>query len=101
MEEVMEDWTKLIGQDDLKRAITLDHYINEQLRELSSHNNSPARLADARQRLQSFVQKIEGYAEPDDVWWEWVQGTEQLMQTGGLAVVRNGTIVWATMTWIS
>jgi hypothetical protein len=96
----MEDWSQLISSNDLKREISLDSYVEEQLSEMSG-NNSPSVIADARQRLAEFVREAAKHAQPGDSWWEWVEGTERLMQTGGLAVVRNGTIVWATMTWIS
>jgi hypothetical protein len=96
----MEDCTDLISHKDLKREVTLNSYVEDQLNELAGLN-SPSAIADSRLRLEAFVRKIEGKAEPGDSWWEWVQGTEPLRQTGRLAVVRNGTIVWATRTWIS
>lgn len=38
---------------------------------------------------------------PGDEWWEWIQGTEPLMQSGGIALVRHGKIVYARQDWIS
>jgi hypothetical protein len=38
---------------------------------------------------------------PGDEWFEWVSGTESLMQSGGLALVRSGRIVYAEQHWIS
>jgi hypothetical protein len=102
MDDESDDWTDLIRRDDLKRELPLDSYIEEQLNELVSYNSpSPSYIAETRQRLEAFVRKAEKHAQPGDSWWEWVQGTVPQMQTGGLAVVRNGKIVWATMTWIS
>jgi hypothetical protein len=95
-----EDWSDLIVHGDLKREVTLDSYVEEQLSELSC-GNQPEVIADSHQRLLAFVRDIQGRAQAGDTWWEWVKGTEPLMQQGGLAVVRNGKIVWATMTWIS
>jgi hypothetical protein len=91
----MEDWTGLVSRDDLKRELSPQAYAEELLSEFETVTD------DIRRRLQEFVLKVEEHAQPGDNWWEWLQGTEPLMQRGGLAVVRNGTIVWATMTWIS
>ena len=91
----MEDWTELVSREDLKREVSPQAYADEQLSECKTVTD------DVRQRLQEFVLELEQHAQAGDSWWEWIQGTEPLMQMGGLAVIRNGTIVWATMTWIS
>lgn len=44
---------------------------------------------------------LEALTEPGDEWRAWVGGTEPLMQTGGLALVRRGRVVWARQDWIS
>src|ERR1700761_1105211 len=90
-----EDWTDLVGCEDLTREISLKQYVEHQLDECESMG------ADSREMLDEFVRSIEGLALPGDSWWEWVQGTERLRQMGGLAIVRNRAIVWATVTWIS
>ncbi len=100
MDDERDDWTDLVSHEDLTREISLESYVEEQLRELYGLN-SQSNVDDSRQRLEAFVRNVAKYATPGDSWWEWVQGTEPLMQMGGLAVVRKGTIVWATVTWIS
>jgi hypothetical protein len=91
----MDDWTELVSRKDLKRELSPQAYAEEQLSEFTTD------IDDVRRRLQEFVLKLEEHAQPGDSWWEWIQGTEPLRQMGGLAVIRNGTIVWATMKWIS
>ena len=87
----------LITNTDLKREITLETSVRDQLSELGDSTH----VSNARQKLDKFVRELVPLARPGDRWWEWVQGTEPLMQQGGLALVRDGEIIWATMTWIS
>jgi hypothetical protein len=89
-----------VSYEDLKREITLDAYVRERIEELTGLN-PPEAVENARQRLEQFVREIRGHAEPGDTWWEWTRGTEFLMQQGGLAVVRDGKIIWSKMTWRS
>src|SRR5690242_15632723 len=96
-----EDWMNSIRIEELTREISLDAYADEQVAELAAANNDPEEIAEARSRMEGFVQSIRHHAAAGDACWEWVSGTEPLMQSGGLAVVRNGKIVWGTMTWIS
>ena len=86
--------------EDLKREITLDSYVEEQLNEFTDLN-TPAKVADVRQRLEAFVRKVRSHAQPVDTWWEWVKGTDALSQQGGLALIRKGEVVWNIMTWKS
>ena len=99
-EDETEDWSELVSFSNLKREISLELYVEDQLSELRGLN-SQSTIDNSRERLDEFVRNVAQYAQPGDCWWEWVIGTEPLRQMGGLAVVRNGTIVWATMTWIS
>ena len=99
-DDEVEDWSDIISREDLKREIDLDSYADDQVSELYG-NNPPEVISAARQRLQAFVRKIRKHARPGDTWQEWVQGTEPSMQQGGLAVIRDEEIVWATMTRIS
>jgi hypothetical protein len=89
-----DDWTDLVTPDNLTRRLTLDDYFAEH-RELVRKGYVAQSTVD-RARAQ-----LEARARPDDEWWEWVLGTEPLMQMGGLALVRCGRIVWARQDWIS
>jgi hypothetical protein len=95
-----EDWSDLITHADLKREITLDLYLDEQMSEFSADLPQSDR-AEQRQRLEEIISERRERAWAGDSWWEWVLGTQPLSQMGGLALVRDGKIVWATMTWIS
>ncbi len=98
MSEDVGDWAPLLNRDDLTRELSLEQYVKEQVEESESMD------ATSRQLLDEFVQSITLVAQAGDSWWEWVRGPENQvpkMQMGGLALVRNGSIVWATMTWIS
>ena len=44
---------------------------------------------------------LEALMEPGDEWYEWVGGSQPLMQVGGLALVRKGLVIWARQEWIS
>jgi hypothetical protein len=98
MKDENDDWSDIISPEDLKRELSLSSYVEEQLSELYELN-PPSAIAETRQRLETFVREIECHAQAGDSWWEW-EWTEPKITTGGLAVVRNCQIVWATMTWI-
>jgi hypothetical protein len=95
-----EDYSALVRWEDLTHQFSLESYVDDQLRELYG-DNLPTRVAERRQSMETFLQKLRCRTKPGDSWWDWVQGSEPLMQTGGVALVRNGAIVWATTTWIS
>ena len=88
------DQSGMVNREDLTRRITLDEFFSYSMEMV-------------RRGLRGTVcgrpkqTELEERAQPGDEWWEWVMGTEPLMQTGGLALVRDGSIVWACNTWIS
>jgi hypothetical protein len=90
----MDDWTDLVRHELLTRKVSLDEYFAESMELV--RKGRVAKSAIDRNRAE-----LEGRAQPGDEWWEWVMGTEPLMQMGGLALVRNGGIVWARNDWIS
>ena len=96
----MEDWSEFVELGDLNRALTLDEYFANQVAELGQDPN-PATVAQIRQQWEVMRGELEALAQPSDSWWEWIQGDEPLMQSGGLALVRGGQIVWAFQAWIS
>lgn len=59
----------------LTQRTTLDDYYGDALRQ--------------EERL-----RLERMAEPDGEWWIWECGSEYLMQRGGIALVKQGQIVW-------
>jgi hypothetical protein len=89
-----EDWTDLVKRERLTRRVTLDEYFAEWLELVRRGRASQSDIDRNRAGL-------EGRAQPGDEWWAWVMGTEPLMQMGGLALVRNGGVVWARNDWIS
>ena len=96
----MEDWCELVDSEDLRRKLTLDEYFANQVAELGQNPN-PNTVALIRTRCKEMRDELEALAQPGDSWWEWIQGDEPLMQSGGLALVRGGQIVWAMQAWIS
>ena len=96
----MEDWSELVYLEDLRRKVTLDEYFANQVAQLGQNPN-PDTVARIRERCEEIRCELEALARPDDSWWEWIQGDEPLMQSGGLALVRSGQIVWAALWWIS
>ena len=96
MENWHEDWTAFVSLQDLKRELTPEMYFAELVAE-SAPDPDPERTLTQQRQLEELTQ-------PGDVWWEWVQGKPggvPLLQCGGLALVRDGKIVWAGQTWIS
>jgi hypothetical protein len=96
----MEDWSECIEPGDLKRALTLDEYFADRVAELGQNPN-PTTVASVRERCEEMRTELEALAQPGDSWWEWLEGDQPLMQSGGLALVRGGRIVWAMLGWIS
>ena len=96
----MEDWSDLVTLADLRHETTLEQYFADQVAVLGPTPN-PKTVASIRQRCEEIRGELEELAQPGDCWWEWVQGDEPLMQSGGLALVRSGRIVWAKLDWIS
>lgn len=89
-----DDWADIVTPNMLLRRVTLDEYFAERAEGVRKGYLSQA--AVDRDRVQ-----LEARAQAQDEWWEWVLGTEPLMQMGGLAVVRCGSVVWARNDWIS
>jgi hypothetical protein len=89
-----EDWTDLVKRQMLTRRVTLDEYFAEGM-ELVRRGRV------AQTTIDSDRAQLEARAQPGDEWWEWVMGTEPLMQMGGLALVRVGEVAWARNDWIS
>jgi hypothetical protein len=89
-----DDWTDLVKREILTRRVTLDEYFAEGM-ELVRRGRV------ARSAIDCNRAELEARAQPGDEWWEWVLGTEPLMQMGGLALVREGGVVWARNDWIS
>jgi len=72
----------------------LDEYLAELLAPL-------VELVEAQTIVATHKAPLLALVQPGDEWWQWVQGSEPLMQTGGLALVRNGIVVWARLDWMS
>jgi hypothetical protein len=89
-----DDWTDLVKREMLTRPLTLDEYFAEGMELI--RRGRIAQSAIDRDRAQ-----LEARRQAGDEWWEWVMGTEPLMQMGGLALVRDGEVVWARNDWIS
>jgi hypothetical protein len=89
-----EDWTDLVKREMLTRRVTLNEYFADNMELV--RKGRVAKSAIDRNR-----EDLEARAHPGDEWWEWVIGTEPLMQMGGLVLVRDGRIVWARNDWIS
>ncbi len=79
----------------LNRRVMLDEYFGERLEWVRKGRIAQSAVEQDRVRLEARAQP------GGDEWWEWVMGTEPLMQMGGLALVRGGCIVWARNDWIS
>jgi hypothetical protein len=93
-EENEVSWSDLVGQEMLTERVTLDQYLARRMSHLRAHPDYERLLAEQRQPLEAL-------AMDSDEWWEWISGTEPLMQQGGLALVRSSKVVWARMDWLS
>jgi hypothetical protein len=91
---VDDDWTDLVKREMLTRKVSLDEYFAETI-ELARRGRVAQSVIDRNRAA------LDGRAQPGDEWWEWVMGTQPLMQIGGLALVRDGGVVWARNDWIS
>jgi len=89
-----DDWTDLVTHEMLARRVTLDDYFAPSMDLVRKGHVAEATINRNRAKLEAL-------AQVGDEWWEWVMGTEPLMQMGGLALVRAGRVVWARNTWIS
>jgi hypothetical protein len=94
----VDDWAEFVTPDMLTQRIELDQYITKQLAPLLRH---VPQGVSVRELIASKKTPLEALMQPGDEWWQWVSGTEPLMQLGGLALVRAGAIVWARLDWIS
>jgi hypothetical protein len=91
-----DDWSDFVKGEMLTRRITLDEYLA-----LAAGIELVGIDQIGQSTLDCYRAELESRAQPGDEWWEWVMGTEPLMQMGGLALVRDGRVVWARNTWIS
>ena len=89
-----DDWTDLVTNARLSRRVTLEEYFAGTLELVRKGLVAQSRVDQDRAHLEARTQT-------GDEWWEWVLGSAPLMQMGGLALVRAGTIVWARLDWIS
>jgi hypothetical protein len=94
LDREMDDWTDLVEPEMLTRRLTLDEYFAEHVEWVRKGHITQAAVDQNRAQLEARWQ-------PGDEWWEWIMGTEKLMQMGGLALVRGGQIAWARNDWIS
>lgn len=85
-----DNYAEFLTLQDCTLKLTLDEYFREK-----------QTLGIEQSRIDCLRVMLESRAIPGDQWWEWVRGTEPMMQYGGIALVRNGAIVWARETWIS
>lgn len=88
----MDDWTDIVRTDWLSRRLTLDEYFAEQLGRETRPANS---------QLDMDRAALEARARFGDEWWERIAGSLPLRQIGGIALVRDGQVVWARDDWIS
>jgi hypothetical protein len=89
-----DDWTDLVRPEMLTRCVTLDEYFAERLEWVRRGHIAQSAVDQDRAQLEARAQSGDG-------WWEWLLGSEPLMQMGGLALVRGGQVVWARNDWIS
>jgi hypothetical protein len=89
-----DDWTNLVTREMLTRRVTLDEYLAGKMELVRRGRIVQAVFDNDRAALAAR-------AQPGDEFWEWVMGTEPLMQMGGVALVRDGGVVWARNDWIS
>jgi hypothetical protein len=97
---VGDDFTEFVTPDELTRRITLDDYYATDLAHHASRR-TPEQFREVEQQLERAKASLGARVLPGDEWWEWVSGTEPLMQSGGLALVRCGRIVYAEQHWIN
>jgi hypothetical protein len=88
-----DDWVDFVDSTMLQRRVTLDEYLYE--------SEVFRRGLVARHKVDADRANLAARTQPDDEWWVWIAGTEPLMQQGGLALVRQGRIIWARQDWIS
>jgi hypothetical protein len=97
---VADDFTEFVTADALTRRITLDDHYEKDVAHHATRR-TPEQFREIKQRIEQSKTSLSARAMPGDEWWEWVSGTEPLMQSGGLALVRSGQIVYAEQHWIS
>ena len=89
-----DDWADLVTREMRTRRLTLDEHYAPSMELVRKGHVAQSDLDQGRAMLEVL-------AKPGDEWWEWIMGTEPLMQVGGLALVRAGQIIWARNVWIS
>ena len=83
-------YTEFVTAEHLVRRVTLDDYIARGRPRLSDP-------APQEHELRQFYLTL--FAEGDE-WWEWQWGKKmQPFSEGGLALVRDGKVVWADADW--
>jgi hypothetical protein len=83
-----------IQHEWLRRRVTLSEYFAFYLERAIERGRDTS-------DIERTIAELEARAQDGDEWWEWIMGDEPLMQMGGLALVRNGRVVWTDTGWIS
>jgi hypothetical protein len=100
MDDDDDNCGEFLTSDNLVRCVTVDSYFAADLAHHKSRR-TPEVFQAMEQRIQTVKDGLNNRALPGDEWWEWIQGPERLMQTGGIALVRAGTVIYARQCWIS
>jgi hypothetical protein len=58
---------------------------------------------ERRKLVRDEMQVLQSMAQAGDEWWLWTDRLDvpEGMQCGGIALVRDGEVVWAKQTWLS
>lgn len=94
------DFSEFVTPDELTQRVTLDEYYREEIAHHTSRRTTEE-LRDIMSRIEQTKARLIAHWTQGDEWWEWVSGTEPLMQSGGIALVRAGKIIYAEQHWIS
>jgi hypothetical protein len=100
----VEDWSEFVTPQWLVRRVVLDEYLADRYLPVAKRASAEHAISVAeatRVWVEAKKPPLEAIQQPGDEWWEWLQGSEPLMQMGGLALVRSGAVVWASMDWMS
>jgi hypothetical protein len=92
----MSDATQYVTTPMLQHRTTLDEYFQKWEYDRFAKGNPilQKKLTDYREQLGELMRD-------GGELWEWLTGTHAFAQAGGLAVVRDGVIVWASSDWRS
>jgi hypothetical protein len=90
-----EDYAECVQPEYLTKRITLDEHFADSIERVQRGLLKREHIDSRRAALDAIA------AEKGGEWWEWIQGNEPQMQSGGIALVRDGQILWAALGWIS